>query len=411
MKIYFDTLADSSSNHKNLETNSDNNYWLVAPGAPIKQKCMEMHLDVSELTDVNEKGIYFVDVRGDPNWWSGVLNNNGVPKEHILRVLSKSLLDKVRQGKIRLIICADREGGPMITKDWDCFLEMHNAMIDLELPINSVLLTQGNKKIERQYKQWLSKNKLPRMYEVMYSNHFGKIFWDEHNVPSTPLILKAIEDKNSKSFNSLNRVYRPQRGAHLYRCIKDNILDDGIISGNQIHTNDEETKYLCGENYAEIKKHFPKFIDGDWSKTNAANQFNEFIYTNSLMTVITETMFIPDVAFITEKIFKPMTLGHPLILFASQGTLAAVKELGFRIDWCGINPKYNDITDPIERFNATQQVLVDWVNLSREEKIFRINESMDVIEHNFNLMRSRDFYKEAIMESIVRSREYFNESI
>lgn len=410
MKVYFDTLADNSSNHKNLEMHNGNNYWLVAPGAPIKKTVFEMKLEIEELSNYKEPGVYFVDVRGDPQWWSGVLQESNVPNKHILKLLSTSLLDKIRHKKIRLVINADREGGPMLSEDWDCFLAMHNAMLDLKLPKNSVLITQGNKKIEKQYSHWLLKNNVTRMYDVMHSNHFGRIFWDD-KIPSSPLILKAIDNKNSKSFNSLNRVYRPHRGAHLYRCVKDNILEHGLISGNQIYLNDRETTYLCGENYSTIKNYFPRFIDGNWSQINAANQFNEFIYIDSLMTVITETMFIPDVAFITEKIFKPMALGHPVILFASQGTLGAVKELGFKINWCGIDSKYNDIQDPIERFNATQDILVNWVNLPREEKISRINNSMDVIEHNFNLMRSRDFYKEAIREVVNRSEGYFNEIV
>ena len=97
MKIYFDTLSSNESNQNKLATNGNIDYWLVAPGAPIKQKCIDMQLDVSELTDVNENGIYFVDVRGDPDWWAGVLTNVGVPHKHILRCLPKKIIKKVRR--------------------------------------------------------------------------------------------------------------------------------------------------------------------------------------------------------------------------------------------------------------------------------------------------------------------------
>jgi len=80
---------------------------------------------------------------------------------------------------------------------------------------------------------------------------------------------------------------------------------------------------------------------------------------------------------------------------------------GFRTDWCGIDSAYNDIENSVERFNATQQVLNDWIGLSESEKIARLERSMDTIQHNFNLIRSSDFYGDAIMEAVVRTEKYY----
>ena len=405
MKIYFDTLQNNDSNQNQLASNGKNDYWLVAPGAPIKQKCMEMQLDVSKLTDLNEKGIYFVDVRGDPNWWAGVLTDQNVPHKHILSNLSKEIIKLAKEKNIRIVINADREGGPMITQHWDCFLTTNTAMVELGLPKDSVLILQGNKKIENQYRRWLKAKGLDRLYDVMYSNHFGNIFGDD-KLPTAPVIKYAMANPASKDYNSLNRVYRPQRGAHLYRLMKDGVLDKGIVSGNEIRLRDKDTESLVGD-YSDIAKEFPKFIDGDWSETNAANQYNVDIYKNSLLSVITETIFLHNVAFITEKIFKPITMGHPLILFASQGTLRCLEDMGFRTDWCGIDPAYNDIEDNVERFNATQQVLNDWIALPQEEKIARLEKSMDTIQHNFDLIRRSDFYADAIREAVGRTEKYY----
>jgi hypothetical protein len=239
----------------------------------------------------------------------------------------------------------------------------------------------------------------------MYSNHFGNIFGD-NKLPTTPVIKYAMENPDSKDYNSLNRVYRPHRGAHLYRLMKDAHLDKGIVSGNEINLQDTDTEMLVGD-YSDITDQFPKFIDGDWSNTNAANQYNVDIYKNSLLSVITETIFLDNVAFITEKIFKPITMGHPLILFASQGTLRCLEEMGFRTDWCGIDPAYNDIEDNLERFNATQQALYDWIELSETHKIARLEKSMDTIQHNFDLIRSSDFYADAIREAVARTEKYY----
>jgi len=405
MKIYFDTLKNNDSNQNNLTFEGDNDYWLVAPGSPIKNKCYQLNLNVEQLGNSNDKGIYFIDVRGNPDWWAGGLSSKGTPHKHILYCVSKNVIDLVKNKQIRLIINADREGGPMLTQYYNCFQNTYDAMIELELPKNSVLILQGNKKIESQYNKWLTDNNVTKLYDMMYSNHFRDIFID-NNIPTEPIIKDAIENTRSKDYNSLNRVYRSHRGAHLYRLIKDGILDDGIVSGNEIHLKDKDTELLVGD-YSDILTCFPKFIDGDWSHTNAANQYNLDIYRNSLLSVITETIFFDDVAFITEKIFKPITMGHPLILFASQGTLRCLEEMGFGIDWCGIDPSYNDIKDNLKRFMATQKVLTDWVAIPRSEKIARLKESMDTIQNNFELVRQRDFYAEAIHKAVERTEKYY----
>jgi hypothetical protein len=405
MKVYFDTLTNNDSNQNHLTFEGDNDYWIVAPGAPIKNKCSQLGLQVAQLNDYTEPGIYFIDVRGDPQWWAGVLKETGTPHKHILRCLPKKIIKLVKQRKLRIILNADREGGPMVTKHWDCFLSTHNTILELKLPKDSVLILQGNKKVEHQYRRWRKYKSVDKMYDMMYSNHFGNIFVDA-NLPTSPVIKYAMANPNSKDYNSLNRVYRPQRGAHLYRLMKDGVLNNGIVSGNEITLRDKDTENLVGD-YQDIKKEFPKFIDGDWSKTNAANQYNVDIYKNSLLTVITETIFFDDVAFVTEKIFKPITMGHPLVLFASQGTLRCLEQMGFRTDWCGIDPVYNDIEDNLERFNATQQVINDWIDLPESHKIARLEKSMDTIQHNFDLIRRSDFYADAIHEAVARTEKYY----
>jgi hypothetical protein len=414
MKFYFDNLDINDSNLKEHQQTDKTDYWIIAPGAPIKKIIMGMGLEVDTLDNYNGPGCYYIDVRGDPQWWAGVLKGNDVPTEHVLHCVPQNLLELVRNKKLRLIIAADREGGPMVTNDWDCFRSTTDAIRSLKLPKGSVIIAQGNEKIERQYRDWIEANSEDKLFDVIYSNHFGHIFLDS-NVPSHIVVNDAIANSESKDFNSLNRVYRPQRGAHLFRLAKDKILDRGLVSANQIDLFDREAISLAETsqfNYGlTMKRNYPKFVDGDWSTNNAANQYNVEIYKNSLMSVITETIFIHDVSFVTEKIFKPITMGHPLILFASQGTLKSLESMGFRIDWCGIDPKYNDIQDPIERFKETQKILMDWVSLSREDKIDRIKNSMDTIEHNFNHIRSVDFYKEAISKTMQRSEEYFNETV
>lgn len=406
MKIYFDNLEHGKSNLSHLESNGDKTWWVVAPGSILKGELTQMNVTYYPLSDIDEPGVYFIDVNGDPNWWTGQAGDQG--PEHVLRYLPENILQLVRSKKLRIVICADREGGPMINSFINGFAATTSAMYDMNLPKGSVLITQGNKNIEKDYVKWLDGH--DPMFEVMYSNHFGNIFWD-NKLPNKPLISTAIENPNAKDYNSLNRVYRTHRGAHFCKLVTENILDKGLVSGNAVRMSDAGAAGLAGCKTATLNRifrtRFPRFIDGDWSVTNAANQYNFEVYSNSLLSVITETIFIDNTVFLTEKLFKPITLGHPFIVIAGAGTLNGLKELGFEVDFLGFGTDYDNIVDPALRFNKIHHILKSWVNTSREYKIEKIKESMPAIEHNFKRIKEVNFYHDAIREALKRSEVYY----
>lgn len=412
MKAYFDNLKFYDSNMIHLTENGDNKFWLVSPGSIIKNRLLEYGIPIATVDEVTDPGCYFIDVNGDPQWWNGVLKDKGTPRDHIISVIPDKIKKLVRNRLLRIVIAGDKEGGIFVSQDFDCFRATTDAIRNAEFPAGSVLILQGNMKVEQQYTEWLVKNNEQRLFEVMYSNTFLKVFFDK-DVPHTPVIRHSVTNPNASDYNSLNRIFRPHRGAHLYKLVKDKILDKGLVSANQISKLDRTAVHLADTNLVDygivMTTNFPKFIDGDWSQDNAGGQYNIDIYKNSLITVITETKFNEDTIFPTEKIYKPLALGHPLILFASAGTLAAMRTLGFRTDWCGIDSSYNDIEDDVERMQTTHNILLDWVRLSRDEKNKRIMSSMPTIEHNFTLSRNSDFHKDSLLESLNRSSRYFND--
>lgn len=410
MKFYFDTLDEERPNLFHLSTGIGGDWWLVPNGSIIKKQLISAGATISSLDDVSEPGCYIIDVNGDPNWWSGNAVGVNVPDKHILYLVTDNIIQLVKEKKLRLIIAADREGGAMKTEHYDGFKTTTDAIKSLGLPSKSVLVIQGNKKIEQQYDKWLKDTGEEQVFDVMYSNHFGRIFFD-HRLPDSAVALLSVANEDAVAYNSLNRVYRTHRGTHLYTLLVKDILEKGLVSGNEINFNDESAPnflHITRDEYRNtMEKHFPKFIDGNWSQENAANQYNINIYKDSLISFVTETKFDEDVVFLTEKVFKPIAIGHPMILLASAGTLRGLEDLGFRTDWCGIDPSYNNIEDDHERFNKTHEVLEWWINLPRDEQNLMIIRSTDVINHNFNLIRDKDFHKDALQEAMRRSEDYF----
>lgn len=419
MKCYFDNLDRYTPNiHDHSGEATGKGWWLIPNGTNLKQELILAGAELDLISNITTQGCYFLDVNGDPVWWAGYEETG----RHALEFLSEYVIEQVKNFKLRIIITADREGGPMIHQNRDCFRSTTDSMKKLGLPPKSVLITQGNKKIKEQYKDWLKKSNSEEMFEVMYINHFSHIFFDQ-NLPGSPIIYESIKNNQAYDYNSLNRVYRDHRASHLYYIVKNNILDKGLVSANQIKPNNfrplellgiHPDNMLYGIDYKKVKEfdnvmlnYYPKFIDGDWSSNNAANQYNTDIYKNSLISFITETQYDVDVVFLTEKIFKPIALGHPMIVLASAGTMKGLSELGFKTNYLGIDPSYNDIVDDTERLLATNKILKDWVELSPEEKKYRIYQSFEAIDYNFNLIRSKNFYTEALSDVLNKTRDYF----
>lgn len=415
MKIYFDDVTRiTSSNCESLSRNGLNNFWLTSPGTRLKQELRSLGVPFYKLDDLDEPGLYFVEVNGDPQWWCGLCKSENGP-DHILTRLPNNIIKLVRRKQLRLVISADREGGGMIHNGRDGFLATTLEMERLSLPYNSVFIIQGNKKIEQQYNQWLIRTGNKKLFDVKYVNHFDKIFIDSTTKSlEYPVILDSI--KVSKyDYNSLNRSYKDHRLAHLYHLAKSKMLDKGLVSANEIRFNQLNPLSILEQSVTledldtVLKQHYPKYVDGDWSINNAANFVNIDIFKNSLISFITETKFDEDVIFLTEKVFKSLAYGHPMIVLGACGTLSALRELGYKTNWCGIDPSYNDIVDNRDRFYATHKVLEDWISLSKEEKIKKITDSIPTLEHNMSVSKNNNFYYSNLIDAINISKDYFND--
>jgi|TARA_B110000285_G_scaffold73144_1_gene84332 hypothetical protein len=409
MHFYFDTLDEETSNLDYLSTTPESNFYLTSNGTVIKQTLRKMKRPVSELVNCEHTpGIYYIDVNGDPCWWTGLSNVHNGPTD-IFTNLPEHIVDYVKRGKLRLVIGADKEGGPFQHKALgDGFAAITKSAIARGLPPLSVYIMQGSQLVVQHYEEWLETSGSVRMFEVAYSNHFLKIFLDG-NLPYKPLIQAAMYVDNAKSFNSLNRVHRPHRAAHVTDLGIKGLLDEGIVSCNEVKEGEDlRAEELIGkENYARHHEFTPRFIDGDWSINNAANSYNAHVYSDTLLTVVTETIYFDNSVFLTEKLFKPITMGHPFIVLGSRGTLAGLRSLGFRTDFNLFSKPYDLIVDPVERFHTVQQNLIEWIGLSKQTKVNRLLKAFPAIQHNFTHARMKDFYTDAIVACTDSAEKYF----
>jgi hypothetical protein len=84
-------------------------------------------------------------------------------------------------------------------------------------------------------------------------------------------------------------------------------------------------------------------------------------------------------AFLTEKTFKCLKHGHPFVLFAPPGSLAALRRMGYRCFDTVIDNRYDLIADNTERYLA----VVDAIRkLALADPNMLYNSCVEDLQHN-----------------------------
>lgn len=114
---------------------------------------------------------------------------------------------------------------------------------------------------------------------------------------------------------------------------------------------------------------------------------NPRCYTDTWFSVITETIFDYPYTFRTEKIWKPILMGHPFVVMANHGYLRDLRAAGFQTFGDFIDESYDLIEDPTKRIEAAVQTVYNIVMSGPEEfwhatrDVCKYNQQ-HLVEHN-----------------------------
>ena len=123
----------------------------------------------------------------------------------------------------------------------------------------------------------------------------------------------------------------------------------------------------------------------------------------SWFTVLTETEMQDRPSRITEKPLKPLVNFHPLIMFASPGSLAIIRDLGFRTFCEAIDEAYDEEFDPRRRFDMAYDEFRRLCALD-EAKVDALEQSLsEALIHNarWGLTRLPAVYRDQIDPAFV----------
>jgi hypothetical protein len=122
---------------------------------------------------------------------------------------------------------------------------------------------------------------------------------------------------------------------------------------------------------------------------------------DSLLYLVTETVADGRRHHLTEKTFKPIALGMPFVLVATQGSLEYLRSYGFKTFGHIWDESYDTIADPHQRIAAVASLLKTLCDLSVEERIALFDLCRETIEHNWNHFYNGGF--EAILWDELQS--------
>jgi hypothetical protein len=114
---------------------------------------------------------------------------------------------------------------------------------------------------------------------------------------------------------------------------------------------------------------------------------------DSMLYLVTETVATGRRHHLTEKTFKPIALGMPFVLVATQGSLEYLRSYGFKTFGDFWDESYDTITNDNERIAAIAKTLKDLDSLSSLEKTSLYRSMASTIKHNWDHFYGGGFEK------------------
>lgn len=323
--------------------------------------------------------------------------------------ITDKILDSIKHRRGYLLLNLGTES--VIEKDFYIFDKVHAFCKEENIKLSKVILQLGNPAAPELYKDYCFKHgitggedgtELLNICPIEYFEFHTSFVMSESIKPRKNIDFNAVE----KTFLCFNRNYRFHRVNLIMLFHKLNLLKDSYFSMPENHVWKEEerfkdTRYIhpyYREKYNismgdidDVQDMLPLTVDTpDFFDDMAIHYIWEALspyYDKTLISLVTETNFEEGI-FNTEKIFRPMANRHPFILVGPKGTLAHLKELGYKTFSDYWDESYDDIEDPIERLDTIVNLCDSINNWSAKEKRIFFYKSMKETTHNYNLLES-----------------------
>ena len=128
------------------------------------------------------------------------------------------------------------------------------------------------------------------------------------------------------------------------------------------------------------------------------------IYNSAYISIVaeTETLSTPGTFFISEKITRPLLVGHPFVILGCTGYLQCLHDLGFQTFSPWLDEAYDLVKDPNRRIEAIVDSVEQFSRLTDSQRQQACLEMQPVIEHNRRLIKDRRWGVGSIADAIKK---------
>lgn len=236
---------------------------------------------------------------------------------------------------------------------------------------------------------------------LCYDSFLPKIYDYPENVLSAQMIDSFYTDQKPYKFLFMNGRVRPNRKYLLERFRLHGLLEQAIWSnldsdaGNvelQLWHNDVNlmltpsiTQSVPKEYEYKNYRKFDAVADSNYKKNALFNSewgevyLEPAAYRDSYFSLVTETVFTYPYSFRTEKIWKPIAIGHPFIVAANRGYYRDLHGLGFKTFAHVIDESFDLIDNNQDRIERIAQLVED---LCQQDLASFMRECYNVCKYN-----------------------------
>ena len=215
------------------------------------------------------------------------------------------------------------------------------------------------------------------------------------DMPQEKLVLERTFDKTFLSLN--RRAHWPRQALYefidkfnLYdKCYFSYHMEDRFNEGRKniwerTQSNIGDAWFNQGVDQDSLFDRVPVTVDIDQPINDWSSGGLDF-YNTSFCSVVSETYIDENLdPMLTEKIFKPLAYGHPMLVHSSQGALSRLRELGFETFSTIFDESYDLIENPQLRFEAMLEQVLEISKKSNSELNSMFEEIKPIIKHNYD---------------------------
>jgi hypothetical protein len=212
----------------------------------------------------------------------------------------------------------------------------------------------------------------------------------------TFLIARAQDRSPTRTFMSPNRIIggmRDHRVLFLYNVFK-NGLAHNHISAPRICPAEGVDIASIAQKYMNVYQDIstvlesadlPRTFKGEATQLMTSCWLGNWTEAaDSLVYVATETVYWGPRTHLTEKTFKAIALEMPFVLVAPAGSLAYLREYGFKTFDTVWDETYDTETDDIKRVERVVALLAELERRGPEERLRIHQQCIAIVQHNYN---------------------------